>query len=424
MKSTFNLKEPNKDGETSIRLVAYFKNEGKKLIYSTGETIHPNEWDFNNIQPNNLTGRTPKAEAQRTIKRQLDRYSNFFIEITNRYINSDQEITIENIRAEFDKEFKKTKAQSNNFFKVYDLFLEMKKLDQTDEANSVSTISRYEYNKTLLQEYETYSKTSLHLNKIDKAFYNSYISYCVSVKKHSTNTLSRNLGLLKTFLFWAFNNNYTYKADFKEFKNIKKQITDEVALTMEQVTEIFEFDFSDNERLEKVRDLFVFGCVTGMRFSNYSTVKKNDIQNGFINVRDLKDKNKELSIPLNDYSSFILKKYNYKLPLITNQKFNDYIKEVIQKVGYTDEIKKTIKLGQDLVESVSPFYERVSSHTARRSFITIMKNKKIPDKVIMGFTGHKSLEVFNQYYKPNTDDKIDFMQTVWKMEKAPLKKVD
>lgn len=424
MKSTFNLKEPNKDVETSIRLVAYFKNEGKKLIYSTGETIHPNEWDFKNIQPNNLTGRTPKAEAQRTIKRQLDRYSNFFIEITNRYINSDQEITIENIRAEFDKEFKKTKAQSNNFFKVYDLFLEMKKLDQTDEANSVSTISRYEYNKTLLQDYETYSKTSLHLNKIDKTFYNSYISYCVSVKKHSTNTLSRNLGLLKTFLFWAFNNNYTYKADFKEFKNIKKQITDEVALTMEQVTEIFEYDFSDNERLEKVRDLFVFGCVTGMRFSNYSIVKKNDIQNGLIKVRDVKDNNKELSIPLNDYSSFILKKYNYKLPVITNQKFNDYIKEVIKKVGFTDEIKKTVKLGQDLVESISPFYERVSSHTARRSFITIMKNKKIPDKVIMGFTGHKSLEVFNQYYKPNTDDKVDFMQTVWKMEKAPLKKVD
>jgi integrase len=193
---------------------------------------------------------------------------------------------------------------------------------------------------------------------------------------------------------------------------------------MEQVTEIFEYDFSDNERLEKVRDLFVFGCVTGMRFSNYSIVKKNDIQNGLIKVRDVKDNNKELSIPLNDYSSFILKKYNYKLPVITNQKFNDYIKEVIKKVGFTDEIKKTVKLGQDLVESISPFYERVSSHTARRSFITIMKNKKIPDKVIMGFTGHKSLEVFNQYYKPNTDDKVDFMQTVWKMEKAPLKKVD
>lgn len=90
MRSTFNLKEPNKKGETSIRFVAYFKNEGKKFIYSTGEVIHPDDWDFTNIQPNNLTGRTAKAEIQRTVKRQLDRYSSFFVEIVNRYKNSNQ----------------------------------------------------------------------------------------------------------------------------------------------------------------------------------------------------------------------------------------------------------------------------------------------------------------------------------------------
>lgn len=424
MRYTFNLKEPNKGGETSIRFVAYFKNEGKKFIYSTGEVIHPNEWDFKNIQPNNLTGRTSKAELQRTLKRQLDRYSNLFTEIVNRYKNSNQEITIESVRNEFDKEFKRTKSSSNDFFAVYDIFLQMKKIDRTGEANSTSTIKRYEYNKTLLQEYEKFAKTFLHFNKIDKAFYNSYIAFCVSEKKHSTNTLSRNIGLLKTFLFWAFTNNYTYKTDFKEFKNVRKEITDEVALTMEQVTKIFEHDFSDNSRLERVRDLFVFGCVTGMRFSNYSIIKKKDIFDNFIHVRDVKDNSKALSIPLNDFSSFILKKYDYKLPEITNQKFNEYIKEVIQEVGFTDDIKKTVKVGKDIVETITPFHERVSSHTARRSFITIMKNNKIPDKVIMSYTGHKSQEVFNQYYKPNEDDKIDFMQTVWKMEKAPLKKVD
>ena len=53
-----------------------------------------------------------------------------------------------------------------------------------------------------------------------------------------------------------------------------------------------------------------------------------------------------------------------------------------------------------------------------------MKNNKIPDKVIMSYTGHRSLEVFNKYYKPNNDDKKDFMKSVWKMENAQLKKVD
>ncbi len=424
MKSTFNLKEPSKDSETSIRLVAYFKGEGKKFVYSTGEIIHPSDWDFKSTQPNNLNGRTAKAEVLRTIKRQLDRYSNFFLEITNRYKNSNQEITIESIRSEFEKEFKKTKSLSNNFFLVYDVFLEIKKADRTDQANSVSTLKRYLCNKKLLQQYQDYSKTSLHLNKIDKSFYNSFISYCVTIKRHSTNTLSRNLGLLKTFLYWAFENNYTYKTDFKSFKNIKKQITDEIALTMDQVIQIFEHDFTQNVRLEKVRDLFVFGCFTGMRFSNYSIIKKNDIYEGFINVRDIKNNSKLLSIPLNDYSNYILKKYDYKLPVITNQKFNDYIKEVVKEVGLTENVKKSMKLGQEIIETTSPLYERISSHTARRSFITIMKNKKIPDKVIMGYTGHKSLQVFNEYYKPNMDEKVEFMQTVWKMKNIPLKKVE
>ncbi|GEJ39389.1 hypothetical protein KU06062659_950002 [Flavobacterium psychrophilum] len=243
------------------------------------------------------------------------------------------------------------------------------------------------------------------------------------------NTFSKRLDKFKSF----YNNPNPFKNKADEFTFMLSGITLIIVIfgiiiyffIKEYIIKgIFEYDFSQNTRLEKVRDLFVFGCFTGMRFSNYSIIKKNDIYNGFINVRDVKDNSKSLSIPLNDYSSYILKKYDFKLPVITNQKFNDYIKEVVQAVGLTDDIKKTMKLGQEIIETISPLYERVSSHTARRSFITIMKNKKIPDKVIMGYTGHKSLEVFNQYYKPNMDEKIDFMQTVWKMDNTPLKKVD
>ena len=415
MKSSFHLKNPKGDKESLIYFSAYFKNEGKKLIYSTGETILPKEWEFKNRMPNDLSGRTTRADNHRTINVQLNRYTDFYIKIINRYIHSEQEITVENIRNEFDKEFKKTKTGSRDFFAVYDKFMTEKINDKTDKANSTSTIKRYEYNKKLLQDFEESKDVKLNFNQIDKKFYNTFINYCTNTKNHSTNTLSRNIGLFKTFMNWAVLNRYTYKLDFQEFKNIKKEITDEVALSKEQVVEIFNFDFSNNQRLERVRDLFVFGCFTGMRYSNYSKMKKNDIIDSHIKVRDVKDNRKQLNIPLNDYSSYLLKKYDYRLPEISNQKFNVYIKEVIKIVGYTENIKKTSKLGNEIVETVTPFYERISSHTARRSFITIMKTDKVPDKIIMGFTGHKSLEVFNQYYKPNDIEKVDFMQDVFKM---------
>jgi len=424
MRSTFNLKEPKKDGDSLILFSAYFKNEGRKFVYSTGELINPNDWDFENRQPKNLNGRTAKADQQRTIKRQLDRYSNFFTDTINSFKLSNRELLISDIKDEFDIEFKRTKAISNKFFSVYDSFLDMKKNDFTDEANSDTTIKRYEYNKKLLEDFQGHRKKKIHFNQINFTFYNKFIQYCIDEKKHSANTLRRNVGLLKTFLYWALENNHTYKTDFQKFKAPKAQQTDEIALTIDQVQKVFEYDLSKKPKLERVRDLFVFGCVTGLRISNYSKIKKNDIQNGIIKVRDQKNKDKSLEIPLNDFSNYIMKKYDYKLPSISTQKFNSYIKDVFEEMEYKEKIKKTIKVGKELIEKENFFYERISSHTARRSFITIMKNKKIPDKIIMGYTGHRSLEVFNKYYKPNNEDKKDFMQTVWKMKNSPLKKAE
>jgi site-specific recombinase XerD len=424
MKYTFNIKEPSKESETLILFSAYFKNEGKKFVYSTGELIIPADWDFENKQPNNLSGRTAKAEQMRVVKRQLDRYANFFSDLVSKFKLMNRELLIENVKEEFDIEFKRTKAISNKFFEVYDIFVNLKRNDYTEDANSATTIKRYEYNKKLLSDFQEHSKKKMHFNQVNNVFYNDFIEYCITVKKHSSNTLRRNVGLLKTFLFWAVENNHTFKTDFQKFKSPKSQQTDEVALNLEQVKEVFEYDFSNNQRLERVRDLFVFGCATGMRISNYSIVQKKDIQNGFIKVRDVKNSDKALEVPLNDFSTYILTKYDYKLPAITTQKFNEYIKEVFEVIGYTESIKKSIKVGKEIIEEISPLHDRISSHTARRSFITIMKNNKIPDKIIMGYTGHKSLEVFNKYYKPNNDDKKDFMQTVWKMEITPLKKVD
>ncbi len=73
-----------------------------------------------------------------------------------------------------------------------------------------------------------------------------------------------------------------------------------------------------------------------------------------------------------------------------------------------------MKYGDELVEMKSFFYERISSHTARRTFITIMKNQRVPDKVIMSYTGHRSIEVFNNYYRPSEDDKVNYMNEVFK----------
>lgn len=413
MNFTYKLKEPKSEKETLIYFRSYFLNENKNFIYSTGEKINPSEWDFDNRQPNDLNGRTKRAENHRSIKKQLDRYSSFFTEIVNRYKNINEDLTLDILRQRFNEEFKKIQSK-DDFFRIYDEFIEEKENDFSGNAISNSTLKRYKCNKTLLEDFEKKAKHKLSLGKFDDKTFNKFLKFCVENREHSANTVHRNIGLLKTFLLWAFNKKYSFNNSFVNFKKPPKFRTDEIALNIEQVEEIYAHDFSKNKKFERVRDLFVFGCVTGMRFGNYSTISKNDVQGDFIRVIDLKSKSKNLSIPLNNISKSILEKYEYQLPNISNQKMNEYIKEVFKELKFTDEIKKTMKYGDQLVEINSEFYKRISSHTARRSFITIMKNKRVPDKVIMSYTGHTSLEVFNAYYRPSEDDKVSYMNEVFK----------
>ena len=413
MNYTFKLKEPNAEKETLIYFRSFFSNENRNFIYSSGEKIKPSEWDFENRLPNDLNGRTQRAVNHRSIKKQLDRYSGFFTEIVNRYKNIDEELTIDIARQRFDEEFKKIKIK-DDFFRIYDEFIQEKENDYSGNSISKSTKDRYDYNKRLLQDYQDYYKLKLRLGNFNDKIYNKFLKYCIEIKDHSANTVHRNVGLLKTFLYWALSKKYTYNNNFINFKKPPKFRTDEIALNYQQVEEIYLYDFSKNKRLERVRDLFVFGCVTGMRFGNYSRISKQDIQGDFIRVVDLKSKSKKLSIPLNSISKAILEKYNYILPNISNQKMNEFIKEVFKEMKFTEDIKKTMKYGDELVDKKSEFWERISSHTARRSFITIMKNNKVPDKVIMSYTGHTSLEVFNNYYRPSEEDKVNYMNEVFK----------
>lgn len=133
-------------------------------------------------------------------------------------------------------------------------------------------------NKTLLEDFEKDYKIKLTLGKFNDKLYNKFLKYCIELKKYSVNTVHRNVGLLKTILLWALNKKYSCNNNFIAFKKPAKFRTDEIALNYDQVELIYNYDFTKNKRLEKVRDLFVFDCTTGMRFVNYSTISKSDVE--------------------------------------------------------------------------------------------------------------------------------------------------
>lgn len=315
---------------------------------------------------------------------------------------------------------KRVSKDKNKFYEAYDEFTAYK---NKNKEWSESTIKRYQNIKNILQEFEKEKNYKLTFNTITDKFYTEFTDFCMNEKGHINNTFSRNVGLFKTFLFWALDNNYTYKTDFIKFKKKPRVITNQVALKKEDLEKLMQHEFN-SKRLERVRDIFVFSCVTGMRFGELKLISKNNIYNSSLLLKEEKGANKKTrEIPLNQIALYILRKYDFKLPLIANQKHNDYIKEVFKEAEYTHNVEKTSTRGKEVIREVMPFYQRVSSHTARRTFITMMKRKGKSDKLIAEISGHNDMKTLNQYYQVTDEEVKEAVKDTFDIN-IPLKKVD
>ena len=411
MKYTFYLKDTKAEKETLIYFSCFFKDENKRFVFSTGEFINPTNWDFENKFP--FTSGKNKAKFAESIKMQLNRYSDLLLETESLYKRINENFTSKILRKVFDEEFKITPSGKNIFFDSYDEFT-AEKTKAKEWSNA--TILRYNNIKNILEKFEIAKKYPLTFSKIDESFHREFTCYCMDELKHINNTYARNLGLFKTFMFWAKKNKFTYNDSFVEFKKVDRVITNQIALTLEDLNKLMKHEFKI-ERLEKVRDVFVFACVTGMRFGELSLITRSNVTDDYIILKEDKDETKEArEIPLISLSRYILKKYDYKLPLIANQKQNKYIKEVFEELEYTSKVQKVSTRGKENIKEEMIFKDRISTHTARRTFITIMKRQGKSDKLIASITGHNDMKTLNQYYQISEPEKKEAMDEVFNIE--------
>lgn len=419
MTNTFYLKQPKSIKPTLIYFSCYFKLENKKFVYSTGEKILPRHWNKESNKPN-LKGNDKDPNAT-TINIQLSRYSEVFFQAESECKRLEEDFTSKYLKGFFDNKFKKYSTKKNLFFDAYKEFMNEKSMLKEWKP---STAKRYINILNLLKDFESKKCYKLTFNTINEEFYIKFTDFCYTDKNHYTNTFSRNVGLFKTFMFWALKRNYTYRDNFKDFKKPTRVITKEEALSLDQVESIFNFKCK-SKSLEQVKDIFVFQCLTGLRYGELKKINNRVIKGNTIMLKEEKDSNKiEREIPLFDISSYILKKYNYKLPLITNQKQNDYIKDVLEDMEFTQEVEFTRIKGVEQEVVVVPFYKRISTHTARRTFITILRNKGIADKTVMSITGHKDIKTFNMYHKVDDKARSEAINIAFgAMELPGLKKV-
>jgi len=274
-----------------------------------------------------------------------------------------------------------------------------------------------------LKEYKTVFKSlddlqakegkSLTFSSFNQAFFDRYEKFLVS-KKHPfisedepkrglfNDTIAKYCATLKSFLQWCYENGYHQNA--AAFTNIKTQIkrkskNEIVALTENEVFQLLNKDLSDQPRLERVRDLFCFGCFTGQRFSDIMRFSRDDFDGRKWDFMSIKVK-KRVIVPFTGFirnALPILEKYNYTLPVISNQKFNEYLKDIGEIVGLNHPVRIIRFSGVKEVQIRQPKYEFMSSHMARRTFVTIMLEKGVPITVVQKITQHTDIRTLMKY---------------------------
>ncbi len=387
--------------EDNIPIYLYFSYEGRRFQYYTGERISLTNWDE----------KRQRAKPSYPGSLELNQYLELISEKAHKiYRESRLQGFIPTVEF-FKDSFKKKEAQrSKNFYDHFQAFLESKKAHASE-----ASIRKYRQNLNHLRRFSQLRKYTLEFDSINDDFFNKYVDFFIHNLGHTNNTINRNVKTLKTFLNWATKHGYNTKLEFKNFsyRGYEGEI---VHLTYEELMYLYRLELN-NERLDKVRDAFCFGCFSGLRYSDIKNLKKENIQYGFIRSYSIKTKD-QLDIPINQFMQEILNKYRdnptqYCIPVMSNQRMNDYLKELGKLAQFMSPINIVRFQGSERIEQVYLKYELLSTHVARKTFVTIAYQKGIPTETIMKITNHKKHDTMKRYLKIGDDLKKKAMQQIF-----------
>lgn len=221
------------------------------------------------------------------------------------------------------------------------------------------------------------------------------------------NTIVGYIQKIQSLVRRASQYNYAVDTTYDDI-DLKEEPTNAVFLSMNDITRIYYYKFAKQDKRkakERIRDVFIVGCLTALRYSDYSTLSANNLQNGYI-VKRTKKTNVDVKVPMHDYIKEIFEKYNGCIPSgLCIQYFNKYLKVIMREIGFTDKVTFSYTQGGKLTTVTKEKWELISTHTARRSAATNMYlTGRMKPLEIMRLTGHKTESNFFRYIKLTNDD--------------------
>ncbi|MEO0058586.1 MAG: hypothetical protein RLZZ312_233 [Bacteroidota bacterium] len=397
-KDSISILTENKKKESLIFLHLSFG--GNRFKYSTGYKSCFSDWDFDKqriketksliINAREVNGFL--SDIENAIKKEYSRLleektvvTNDLLKIfLNTYLNKN--VVIEKVKPLL-------------FFDFANDFLELK-------SNEITLITKRSYKQTLLKvkNFGLNNGEKIEFNTFDKVFVVNFINY-LQESDFSQNTISKHLKNLKTFLLQASRKGLITNKDFNiaDF-NLTPEETTAIYLNNDELNKMLALDLSAKKHYELARDVFLIGCFTGQRVSDYNGLTAMAIKkiNGddYFAIKQQKIKTKVNCYITKEIKEIMNLRYNGLPPKkILEKDLNKYIKIIGEMLGFDEKVECVFRKGGKEIKEYLPKYKLIHSHTARRSFCTNMYIKKMPVFDIMHFSGHKTEKEFYKYIR-------------------------
>lgn len=246
-------------------------------------------------------------------------------------------------------------------------------------------------------DFSRKTEMRIYTDSLSEEVLEEFVFFLQEDKKLMISTVKSIIERTKSMLQKAYNAGYKVDGTFKDF-SVRDEEIDTIFLPMTDITRIYYYSDLTPKQTE-IKDYFIIGCLTGLRYSDYSRLKPENFVDNRIEIRTKKTKT-PVEIPMHKFVREIIKKYDYQLPPSRCiQYFNKAIKNICRKIGFVELIPYERRIGRDFVSEMRPKWMFISSHTARRSAATNMFLVGIPTFRIMLLTGHKSESAFFRYIR-------------------------
>lgn len=445
VKVNFNLRPTSGESkDTALNCVIRWNLQ--TLVISNVERIKPTDW-------NPKIQRAKKFAGHKEFNTRLDNIENDIKEVYRTFINDNNLYPEKEKMREIVKNklagIQSAKILTQTFFEHVDEYIQQaseRENGVTERKVAPVTIRIYNQVKNVLKEFADYSNKAITFEGINLSFYEDYKSFLQNNKVYSKNTVGKHIKVLKGFLNNAKLKGIHVHNDLKHqnFKGVSESVNN-IYLNHEELNLIASLDLSDPNKyieiikgenqlktkisfnsLDRVRDLFLVGCYTGLRFSDFSNIPKDsiDIPDLLIYIKTQKT-NQSIAVPIHGIVLTILNKYQGKTdnslpPAISNAKMNEYLKGIAELAGLNEIISKSKTIAGKQVTRNYKKWELVCTHTARRSFASNNYKTGAPIYSIMAITGHTSEKTFRNYIKLDETEHAKILALHWNRQELKI----